>query len=129
MPPNPRRLTAVYVREDRTWLVHLAEDERVHSYGRTFAQARAAIADASALWFEVPEPELDIATTLPPDQQGALDALAEARARLEESQAEVRERQVEAVRLLKAWGDPSTRDIAEILGISHQRVHQLLHPG
>src|SRR5208282_4239438 len=47
-------LTAVFDRDDDGyWLVELAEEPRVHTYGRTLAKARDHIRDATALWFEV----------------------------------------------------------------------------
>lgn len=62
----------------------------------------------------------------PAPSRAAIEELAEARARLESDQGEVKARSVEAVPILHGWCDASTRDIAAILGLSHQRVSQLL---
>jgi predicted RNase H-like HicB family nuclease len=127
MSPRVRRFTAVYDRdEDNNWIVRLAEEERVHTYGRTFAQAREAIRDATGLWFHLDADRFDVVDELSRDYQDPLDELAAARARLERDQDEVRERTLEVVRSLRDRQGATNRDIAEIVGLSHQRVHQIL---
>lgn len=123
-----RKLTAVYEIDvdRRTWLVHLDEEERVHTFGRTYAKAHEAIVDAAALWFNTDASSLDVSHRLPASYQGALDDLAAARARLEADQADVQRRTLEAARMLKDGCHASERDIAKLIDLSHQRVHQLL---
>lgn len=54
-----KKVTAVFQRDDEGyWLVELAEEPRVHTYGRTLAKARDHIRDATALWFEVAPEEV-----------------------------------------------------------------------
>ena len=65
----------------------------------------------------------------PPPYQESLDELAAARARLEADQEEVSDRTVDAVRMLKNWSGASERDIAQMVGLSHQRTHQLVGEG
>jgi predicted RNase H-like HicB family nuclease len=134
MNPTPRRVTASYSIDDdgRTWLVALDEEERVHSYGRSFLKARANILEAAALWFNVDEGDLEMIDQLPPSYQEPLDELAEARARLEDErahfeavQADVKERTIDAILMLRTWSGLSNRDVAAMIGLSHQRVHQL----
>jgi hypothetical protein len=49
------------------------------------------------------------------------------RARLEANQAEVKQRTIDATRMLQGWGGiVSERDIARMINLSHQRVHQLV---
>ncbi len=126
---RPHRVTAIYSIDDdgRTWLAHLEEDERVHTYGRTFLKAQASIREAAGLWFNVKEGELDVIDQLPPSYQEPIDKLLEARARLEANQAEVKQRTIDAIRMLQGWcGIVSERDIARMINLSHQRVHQLV---
>jgi predicted RNase H-like HicB family nuclease len=120
-------VTAVYERDDDgIWLVHLAEEERVHTYGRTFTQAVNGIREAAALWFNLDPGSLAIVDQLPGSHQIALDELAEARSRLAEDQAEVRARTLDAVLMLRNWCGASVRDMALMLNLSYQRVGQLV---
>ncbi len=125
-PKEP--LTAVYELDEdgETWLVHLAEDERAHTYGRTFGRARDSIWEVAALWFQVDTTELEIQDRFPSAYQEAIDELDGARAQLAENQSAVAERTRDAVRLLRSWSNASERDIAKMIGLSHQRVHQLV---
>lgn len=127
MSSATRRVTAIYSIDDdgHTWLVHLEEDERCHTYGRTFRQAQANIREAAALWFNIGEADIQIADHLPPFYRKPVEKLAKARERLEADQAEVKELTLDAVRALNSAG-LTERDVAKMVGLSHQRVHQLV---
>lgn len=50
-------LHAVYQKDPedpRFWLVHIAEDEGCHTFGRSFVEARERILDLASTWFERP---------------------------------------------------------------------------
>lgn len=133
-PASPRGpLTARYRRDrDRFWVVELAGEARVHSYGRTLAKARANIIDAAALWYRTDRDDLVVVddVELPEEVTAAV-----ARARHERADAETAtaraalSARAAAAGLVESAG-LSVRDAAELLGVSYQRVHQLLErPG
>ena len=123
-----RTLTAVYEREGDMWVVHLAEEPRCHSWGRTVRQAKRHIHDAANLWFNVDSDALLIVDDVrpPAGTAGALRRATEARKRLEKAQGDTRRAWEDAARALVDKGHLSMRDAAAVLGISHQRVEQLL---
>jgi predicted DNA-binding protein (UPF0251 family) len=104
----------------------LAEEPRAHTYGRAFTKALDNIREVAAMWYE-PE-DIEVKPRLA-DRDDINDLVEEvSRLRLEEERlrthvfdltAEVAWRLVNDLQL-------SMRDAAELLGISHQRVHQLV---
>lgn len=126
---EPRELTAVYERDrDGYWLVELAEEPRVHSYGRTLTKARAHILDAAALFYEA-DPERLVVVDDVRIPSGVLAAVEAARAARGQAQRSARDAdtatRAAAAALVNTAG-LSVRDAAELLGVSHQRVHQIL---
>jgi predicted RNase H-like HicB family nuclease len=121
--------TATYKRDaEGVWLVELVDEPRVHTYGRTLAKAREHIRDATALWFDVAEDsfELDEDVQLPPKTKAIVE-----RARVERERAEAAHKNALAKTRAAALNlvenqHLTMRDAAELLGMSHQRVQQLL---
>lgn len=123
------RYTAVFERgRDDFWEVELAEEPRVHTFGRTLAKARAHIREATAVWFEVDDDAFELVedVRLP---KAVRDKVAKAQRGRERAQA-ARETALtvsrEAAEALVRTSHLSTRDAAELLGMSPQRVQQLL---
>ena len=124
-----KTLTAVFERdEDGYWLVELVEEPRVHSYGRTLAKARQHILDATALWFEVAPDEVRLVEDikLPARVKASLELARRERENAQVAQETAAGATREAARALVGEGHLSIRDAAEVLGLSHQRVQQLL---
>ena len=111
--------------DDDVWLSRLAFEPSCHTWGRTHAAAIVNLADAAALWFGVDDPEAirfrARTVGLPIDE----DQVREARDSAEHAATLARESTAHAARVLTDEGF-SRRDVASILGISHQRVQQLL---
>jgi predicted RNase H-like HicB family nuclease len=112
----------------------------VHTHARTLASLRTYLQDAIALWLEVerldagdPEPHVDrsdilveFRVKLPAQVRRATDSALRRRDRARSAEAEAAAATRDAARALVDVG-LSRRDAAELLGLSHQRVDQLLH--
>lgn len=129
MTTKTDRYTGVYTYDerDKVWLAHVAEIPEVHTYGRTLTKAQAHLREALALWTEVDEDELDLESqpALPKAVSQAVSAAKRSRVEAAEADARAMADTYDACRLLQKAG-LSQRDIASQLGISHQRVNQLL---
>ena len=120
--------TAVFRPDDQgNWLVHIDEEPRVHTYGRTLASARKNIAEALALWLDQDDaPDFTERIDLPDELRAALDDVASMRAQVDKLSSAL---QVELPRLvtrLLTETSLSMRDAAGVLGLSHQRIAQLV---
>lgn len=121
--------TATFERdEDGFWLVELVEEPRVHTYGRTLAKAREHIRDAAALWFEIAPDAFALSedVRLPKPIKASVERARKERAKAQAVQEEAAGATREAARALVEQGQLSVRDAADLLGLSHQRVQQLL---
>ena len=125
----PEALTAVFDRDAHgMWIVELAEEPRVHSYGRTLTKAREHIRDAAALWFDIDAAEVALAedVRLPERARSRATRALQARRRAVESQQAAAVATRDAALALVRDARLSVRDTADILGVSHQRVQQLV---
>jgi predicted RNase H-like HicB family nuclease len=116
------------------WLVELDEIPQVHSFGRTLGKAREYLLDALSLWLGEPvegigdrvvfrDPELPSHVQETVDMAVAGRAIADAAARVA---ADLRARaSLELVNDARL----SMRDAADILGLSHQRIQQIVAAG
>lgn len=120
-----KKQVTVVVRRDPeergTWLVNVPATPGAHTFGRSLGEAKRHGIEMVALWFDLEREQFevdwdirlgDVATTV----KQARNAMAHA-----ESD---RQRRDQAVRALSEAGI-SYRDIAELLGLSHQRVAQI----
>jgi predicted RNase H-like HicB family nuclease len=117
--------TAVIERDatDGVWTAHLAEEPRVHTFGRTIDAAREHIQDAANLWFDH-EVRLHHRIELGNDAN-LVEEVGEARSAAETAHDHSSGITRRAVIVLTKNGY-SRRDVATLLKISHQRVQQLL---
>ena len=118
--------------DDGTWLVDVVDEPRIHSHGRTLARAEANIREAIALWLsvedgvDVDERELSI---LPKFVLPEIAEVSRANQKREEAQrleAEAQDLTADVARSLVVGRKLSLRDAGYLLGLSHQRVQQLL---
>ncbi|MBI4259862.1 MAG: type II toxin-antitoxin system HicB family antitoxin [Actinobacteria bacterium] len=126
----------VDVRRDETgaWIADVPDVPGCHSYGRTLRQVRTRIREALALWVDDAESaELDWRVHLPAEARGELRAAHTSRERASQAQEEAQARVASAAQELVGRFGLSLRDAAELMGLSHQRVQQVLaagsHPG
>jgi predicted RNase H-like HicB family nuclease len=112
------------------WFVRCPDIQGAHSHGRTIASARNHIHEAIALVLDLPE-----GTRLDFDEQFELGdsrvetALAHARQlrnQAVELDEQARTATLDAIATVKASEESlSMRDLAELVGLSHQRIQQI----
>jgi predicted RNase H-like HicB family nuclease len=119
--------TAVYEREGNAWLVEIAEEPRCHSWGRTLTAARSNIEDALALWLDRARESFELRddVRLPKELQDQLSSVKRCKAALERFQKTVTQLTAQTAKALTTSG-LSMRDSAWLMGMSHQRIDQLL---
>lgn len=122
--------TVAYERdEDGWWVAYVPAIPGCHTQGRTIDQARRRIREALGLWVDDADTAVLIDDVrLPANVSRTLEEYREAKGQAERERAKAQDFSVRAVRALMEDMHLSVRDAAELLGISHQRVQQLL-PG
>jgi predicted RNase H-like HicB family nuclease len=128
MEENVKTYTARLEREkDERWTVELEEEPRVHTWGKTVDQALTRMREAAALWFQLEEDQIELLPrpVLPKSADRTVEQARQAREQARSADRLAVERTRKAAAALTSRGI-SMRDAAAILGISHQRVHQLL---
>jgi predicted RNase H-like HicB family nuclease len=127
---NVKTYTARLEREkDGRWTVELEEEPRVHTWGKTVEQALTRMSEAAALWFQIDEDQISLVPhpVLPKTTERTVEQARHAREQAKGADRLALEHTRKAAAALTSRGI-SMRDAAAILGISHQRVHQLLTP-
>lgn len=121
---------AIYERDaqDDAWNVHIDGLAGCQTYGRSLHQARARIREALAVWLDREPNDLVVRDQLPTTLLALADSVAKARKEAELAGTRAQQETRQAVRRLADLG-VSRRDAAELLGLSHQRVQQLLEAG
>lgn len=113
--------------ESGAWIARVPSIRGCHSHGRTLEQARRRIREALALWVDDAEAaELDEELRLPTKARVAIERSRRARDEADESAAGARTATTEAARTLVEDVHLGLRDAGELLGLSHQRVQQLV---
>jgi predicted RNase H-like HicB family nuclease len=114
------------------WIAELQGVPGVNSDGRTVADARRRVREALSLAIgddPAEAAELVDHVKLPVQVRKVVARATTARSKLDAIQAEAQESTATAVRELRKRLGLSIRDIADLLGISHQRVQQLARAG
>lgn len=122
-----KTFVAVYERDavDDAWNVHIAGLAGCQTYGRSLRQAQSRIREALGLWLDRDPSALTIRDQMPADLAAVADRVARARADADRAGSKAQEQAVAAARELTDLG-LSRRDAAELLGLSHQRIQQLI---
>jgi predicted RNase H-like HicB family nuclease len=124
---SSKTYTAIYEHDahEDVWNVRIKGVTGCQTYGRSLRQAQSRIREALALWLDVAPTGLKIRHQFPGALAAVADDVVRARSAAERAGAKAQQQTVEAVKALTELG-LSRRDAAELLGLSHQRVHQLL---
>ena len=122
-----KHYVAVYERdpESDAWLVSIKGIPGCHTYGRTLRQAEIRIREALALWLDREPETLEITPQWPADVAMLATEVSKARRAASKSAQTAGSTTAQAAKKLDRMG-LSRRDTADVLGISHQRVQQLL---
>ncbi len=125
-----KNYVAVYERdpENDAWLVHIKGIDGCQTYGRSLRQAEDRIREALALWLDRDPDALSSTPQWPSDLGGVASAAPQARNVASAAAQQAGAAMANAAKRLDRMG-LSRRDAADILGISHQRVQQLLASG
>ena len=119
--------TARVRRSGRWWAIDVPELPGVYSQARRLDRVEPMARDAIALFLDVDPATFDVhlETNLPSDLRQDVDEVGRLRAEADRLQAESSGAMRRLTHELLGRG-LSVRDAAEILGISHQRVSQLV---
>lgn len=119
--------TAVYERdpESDAWLVHIKGITGCQTYGRSLRQAEDRIREVLGLWLDRDPDGLVIASQWPPDLENVAVEATQARSDATKAAQRAAKTLAQSAKRLDRMG-LSRRDAADVLGISHQRVQQLL---
>ena len=113
--------------ESGAWIVRSPDVPGFHTYGRSLRQARNRTREALSLWVEdADDAELEFQYRLPKQWRDAARASRRARDRAIDAEREAQTRATDVAHYLTAVCGLSLRDAAELLGLSHQRVQQLI---
>lgn len=113
--------------ESRHWTATVPAVKGCHSYGRSINEARTRVREALGLFVRhAARARLVDDVRLPAAVRDLLDRARSARIRAERQQAQAMQATRAAARRISGEVGLSVRDTGELLGVSHQRVQQLL---
>lgn len=124
----PRRHRVEVARSGRWWAITVPELGGVFSQARRLDQVDAMAREAIALMLDIDPAdvgELDIEVEPPARVVDVLEALKRSEVQAEEARETLVETRRRAAEELRAAGLP-LRDVGELLGVTHQRVSQIL---
>lgn len=119
------KYTARLTRDDGSWSVQVPEVDRT-TQARNLREVKAMATDLVHIMTGAPVDQIEIVVELPEDLAAAVREAHETQRAAEEARARAAEAQIAAARALQDRG-ATLRDIGEVLGVSFQRVHQVVN--
>jgi predicted RNase H-like HicB family nuclease len=122
--------TARCQRSGDWWAISVPELKGAHTQARRLEKAEAIVRDAIALFLDVPSDSFDvrIEPVLPRDLQKKVGRARKVRDEAEVLQREAAIASAEVAADLVQTAHLTVRDAGRVLGLSHQRITQLLQP-
>jgi predicted RNase H-like HicB family nuclease len=113
--------------ESGAWIARVPSVPGCHTYGRTLSQVRGRIRETLGLWVaDADRAALDFDIHLPADARAHVRGARAGRARATRTHEEGHAAMTSAATELTTRFGLSLRDTAELIGVSHQRVQQLV---
>jgi predicted RNase H-like HicB family nuclease len=113
--------------ESGAWIARVRDVRGCHTYGKTLDQVRRRTREALSLWVDdADSAELAEEIRLPGEVRQAIRSSSSARANAERGRVEAQRVTTTAARLLVDRLGLGVRDAGELLGLSYQRVQQLV---
>jgi len=119
--------TAVFTRDENgAWIVRVPAVPGCHTYGLSLRQARQRIREALSLFLDDAEAaRIEDDIRLPARTRATVERAKRARERADRERETAQRETERSVQSLVRLG-LSTRDAGDLLGLSHQRVQQLV---
>lgn len=117
------QVTAKAVRSGNWWAIEVPEVPGLFTQARRLDQVQEQVIDAAAM-LDVDVDSVAVVPVLPPAEQRLLEAAKEARASLAKAEVEASTATRAAIAQLRNDG-LTVREVAEIIGVSHQRISAL----
>lgn len=112
--------------ENRWWVASVEGVAGCRTQGRSIRQALSRVREALGVCVDEPDEfALQPRVQLPAEARRAVSRYKHAHERVRDEQAALRAATDEAVALLISDLNLSSRDAGDLLGLSHQRIHQL----
>jgi predicted RNase H-like HicB family nuclease len=117
------------VRSGDWWAITIPGLKGVHSQARRLDQAEPMAREAISLFLDVPGDSFEVMVmpVLPAEVQADVDRARSVRGEADELQREAATATARAARRLVKGARLTVREAGQILGVSHQRIAQLLH--
>lgn len=115
---------AIVTRSEPGWSIYVPEVDR-HTYAAHLREIEPMARDLIQVMTDLPAEDITVSVQLPTDLADAIAAMRNTRDGLTAAETAARIAQQTAATVLRDAGAP-LRDIALALGVSHQRVHQVL---
>ncbi|HLZ21151.1 MAG TPA: type II toxin-antitoxin system HicB family antitoxin [Ktedonobacterales bacterium] len=112
------------------WAINVPELRGVHTQARRLEKAESMVRDAIALFLDVPADSFDvrIEPRLPRDLEKRVGRVRKVREQADALQREAAAASAEVAGDLVTKAHMTVRDAGRVLGLSHQRIAQLIKP-
>jgi predicted RNase H-like HicB family nuclease len=112
--------------ESGAWIATVPRVRGCHTHGRSLVEAKRRVREALRLWIDEGDFELDFDVRLPREALAAIKESRRARDEAESGRVRAARKTERAAVELVERARLGVRDAADLLGLSHQRVQQII---